>query len=79
MKALRDSRMLEEANWRTLYPDSKFVVTKEQVGDHNCYKIAMLAVPDAEFLSGLTIPSSGLLVRKQTSQNLIRRQRDRNS
>ena len=64
-EALRDSRMLEEGNWHSLYPKSRLIAA-EQIGEHLCYKIALLPsdTPKFEWFDAVT----GLLVRRQTSE-----------
>jgi hypothetical protein len=64
-EAIRDSRILEEADWRSFYPKSRVVAT-EQIGDHPCYKVALLPslTPRFEWFDATT----GLLVRRLTSE-----------
>ena len=64
-EALRDSRMLEEANWRSLYPGARYA-GEEQIRGTACYKIQLLPslTPRFEWFDA----ASGLLVRKQTSE-----------
>jgi hypothetical protein len=64
-EALRDSHILEEGSWRSLYPGSRFVA-EEQIGEHTCDRIEMLPSPTPRFEWFDT--STGLLVRKQTSE-----------
>lgn len=60
-EALRDARMLEEADWRTLYPQSRVTGT-ETIGAEFCYKVLLLPSPTEknEWFS----VSSGLLVKR---------------
>jgi len=60
-EAIRDSRMLEEADWRQLYPRSQ-VAGIEAVGRERCYKVLLLPSPThkTEWFS----VSSGLLVKR---------------
>ena len=60
-EAIRDSRMLEEADWRALYPKSR-VAGVEAVGSDRCYKVLLLPSPTqkTEWFS----VSSGLLVKR---------------
>jgi hypothetical protein len=60
-EAVRDSRMLEEADWRTLYPQSR-VAAIEEVRGERCYKVLLLpsATQKTEWFSS----STGLLVKR---------------
>jgi len=60
-EAIRDSRMLEEADWRALYPKSQLAGI-EAVGSDRCYKVLLLPSPTrkTEWFS----LSSGLLVKR---------------
>jgi len=60
-EAMRDARMLEEADWRSLYPKSR-IAGIETVAGQRCYKVLLLPSPveKAEWFS----VSSGLLVRR---------------
>ena len=60
-EALRDSRMLEEADWRTLYPQSRVAGIEDVAGDR-CYKVLLLpsVTQKTEWFSVAT----GLLVRR---------------
>jgi hypothetical protein len=60
-EAIRDSRMLEEADWRELYPRSQ-VAGIEAVGPERCYKVLLLPSPThkTEWFS----VSTGLLVKR---------------
>ncbi|MGA2716514.1 MAG: outer membrane lipoprotein-sorting protein [Bryobacteraceae bacterium] len=60
-EAMRDSRMLEEADWRSLYPKSRLAGI-ETIAGQRCYKVLLLPSPveKAEWFS----VSSGLLVRR---------------
>ncbi len=60
-EAARDSRMLEEADWRTLYPQSR-VAGIEVVHNERCYKVLLLPSPTqkTEWFSIAT----GLLVKR---------------
>jgi hypothetical protein len=62
-EAIRDSRMLEEGDWRELYPKS-IVEGIESVGGEPCYKVVLLpsAAQRVEWFS----VSSGLLVQRKS-------------
>jgi hypothetical protein len=62
-EAIRDSRMLEEADWRDLYPNSR-VAGVETIGRERCYKVLLLpsVTQKIEWFS----VSSGLLVRRSS-------------
>jgi len=62
-EAMRDARMLEEADWRTLYPKSK-VEGIEAIGDKRCYKVELLPSPTSR--TEWFDVTSGLLVRKSS-------------
>jgi len=64
-EAMRDSRMLEEADWRSLYPKSRLAGI-ETIGDQSCYKVLLLPSPidKVEWFS----VASGLLVRRASSE-----------
>lgn len=64
-EAMRDARMLEEADWRTLYPQSR-VAAIESVGAERCYKVLLLPSPTqkTEWFSVAT----GLLVKRSASE-----------
>jgi hypothetical protein len=64
-EAIRDSRILEEASWRSFYPKSRLVGV-EQIGDHPSYKVALLPslTPRFEWFDAAT----GLMVRRVTSE-----------
>jgi len=64
-EAIRDSRMLEEGDWRELYPKST-VDGIEPVGGEACYKVRLLpsAAQKIEWFS----VSSGLLVQRTASE-----------
>jgi hypothetical protein len=64
-EALRDSRMLEEADWRSLYPKSR-VAGIETIGSERCYKVLLVPSP-AEKIEWFSV-SSGLLVRRASSE-----------
>jgi hypothetical protein len=61
-EAIRDSHILEEADWRSLYPNAK-VEGVENVGPRRCYKVA-LRPGKTEWFDR----TSGLLVRRQSSE-----------
>jgi hypothetical protein len=60
-EAMRDSRMLEEADWRDLYPKSR-VEGIETIAGERCYKVLLLPSPieKTEWFS----VASGLLVQR---------------
>jgi hypothetical protein len=62
-EAIRDSRMLEEADWRDIYPKSR-VAGIETIGAERCYKVLLLPSPieKTEWFS----VSSGLLVQRSS-------------
>ena len=60
-EALRDARILEEADWRSLYPQSRLLGI-ENVGSERCYKVQLLPSAKTEWFS----ISTGLLVRRAT-------------
>jgi hypothetical protein len=62
-EAIRDARMLEEAEWRGLYPKSQ-LAGLEMVGEERCYKVLLLpsATQKIEWFS----VSSGLLVKRSS-------------
>jgi hypothetical protein len=62
-EAVRDSRMLEEADWRDLYPKSQ-LAGMETIGSERCYKIRLLPSPTqkTEWFSVAT----GLLVQRSS-------------
>jgi hypothetical protein len=64
-EAIRDSRMLEEADWRELYPKSS-VAAIEWVAGERCYKVLLLPSPTqkTEWFSA----DSGLLVKRSSSE-----------
>lgn len=64
-EAIRDSRMLEEADWRSLYPKSRLAGV-ETIGAERCYKVLLLPSPvdKIEWFSVTT----GLLVRRASSE-----------
>ena len=64
-EAMRDSRMLEEADWRSLYPKSRLAGV-ETIGNQSCYKVLLLPSP-IEKVEWFSI-SSGLLVRRASSE-----------
>ena len=61
-EALRDSHMLEEADWRTLYPHARFA-GMEGINGKFCYRVE-LAAETTEWFDAAT----GLLVRRQSSE-----------
>lgn len=65
-EALRDSRMLEEADWRTLYPQSRVAgienVDIKNAGAERCYKVLLL--PSATQKTEWFSVSTGLLVKR---------------
>lgn len=62
-EAVRDARMLEEADWRTLYPKSR-VEGIETIGGERCYKVVFLPSA-AERIEWFDV-ASGLLVRRSS-------------
>jgi hypothetical protein len=62
-EAIRDSRMLEEADWRELYPKSR-LAGLETIGQERCYKVVLLpsSTQKMEWFS----VSSGLLVKRSS-------------
>jgi len=62
-EALRDARILEEADWRSLYPKSRLVGI-ESIGSESCYKVQLLPSAKTEWFS----ISTGLLVRRASSE-----------
>jgi hypothetical protein len=60
-QAIRSSRMLEEADWHSLYPKSR-VEAVEQVNGKPCYKVLLL--PSAEQKTEWFEVSTGLLARR---------------
>lgn len=60
-EALRDARMLEESDWRTLYPQSR-IAGIESIGQDRCYKVLLLPSP-TEKTEWFSL-SSGLLVKR---------------
>jgi hypothetical protein len=62
-EALRDARILEEADWRSLYPKARLLGI-ETVGSDSCYKIQLLPSATTEWFS----ISTGLLVRRASSE-----------
>ena len=61
-EAVRDSRMLEEADWRTLYPKARLAGI-EEADAKRCYKVALTA-DKTEWFEVAT----GLLVRRESSE-----------
>ena len=61
-EALRDSHMLEEADWRSLYPKARLAGLEETAGKR-CYKV-ILAAEKFEWFDLAT----GLLVRREASE-----------
>jgi len=62
-EAIRDSRMLEDADWRELYPKSQLAGI-ETVGGERCYKVLLLPSPTQK-IEWFSV-SSGLLVKKSS-------------
>jgi len=62
-EAIRDSRMLEEADWRELYPKSRLAGV-ETIGRERCHKILLLPSP-TEKIEWFSI-FSGLLVKRSS-------------
>jgi hypothetical protein len=61
-EALRDSRMMDEADWRSFYPKARFGGV-EDVNGRTCYRI-LLSADRTEWFD----VSDGLLVRRQASE-----------
>lgn len=64
-EALRDARILEEADWHSLYPKSR-VEGIETIGAEPCYKVLLLPSP-VEKIEWFSV-ASGLLVRRASSE-----------
>jgi hypothetical protein len=64
-EAMRESRMLEEADWHSLYPKS-VVAGIETIGTERCYKVLLLPSP-VEKNEWFSI-ATGLLVRRASSE-----------
>lgn len=64
-EALRDARMLEEGDWRSLYPKSR-IAGIENIGEERCYKVLLLPSP-VEKVEWFSI-ATGLLVRRASSE-----------
>jgi hypothetical protein len=64
-EALRDSRMLEEADWRSLYPKSRLAGI-ETIAGQRCYKVLLLPSP-IEKVEWFSV-ASGLLVQRASSE-----------
>jgi hypothetical protein len=62
-EAIRDSRMLEEADWRDLYPRSQLAGV-ETIGEERCYKVQLLPSP-TQRIEWFSV-TSGLLVRRSS-------------
>ncbi len=62
-EALRDARILDEADWRSLYPKSRLLGI-ETIGGESCYKVQLLPSTKTEWFS----ISTGLLVRRASSE-----------
>jgi hypothetical protein len=62
-EALRDARIFEEADWRSLYPKSRLVGI-ETIGSESCFKVQLLPSARTEWFS----ISTGLLVRRAASE-----------
>jgi hypothetical protein len=62
-EAIRDSRMLEEADWRDSYPKSQLAGI-ETIGGDGCYKVLLLPSPTHK-IEWFSI-SSGLLVKRSS-------------
>ena len=60
-EAIRDSRMLEEVDWRDLYPKSQMAGV-ETINQERCYKVLLLPSPTRK-IEWFSV-SSGLLVRR---------------
>jgi hypothetical protein len=65
-EAIRDSHILEEADWRSWYPNAK-VEGVETVGSRRCYKVA-LHPAGTEKTEWFDV-TSGLLVRRASSES----------
>ena len=61
-EALRDARMMEEADWRTLYPHPQLAGTEEIAG-RMCYRV-VLSDDRTEWFD----QTNGLLMRRQSSE-----------
>lgn len=69
-EALRDARILEEADWRSLYPRSRLTGI-ETIGADSCYKVQLLPLFDSSDKGAKTewfSVSTGLLVRRASSE-----------
>lgn len=69
-EALREARILEEADWRTVYPRSRLVGI-ETIGSESCYKVVLLRAsgsPDEGARTEWFSIASGLLVRRASSE-----------
>ncbi len=69
-EALRDSRILEEADWRSLYPKSR-IEGIETIGGDPCYKVLLLPSPGSSERGAKTewfSVSTGLMVRRASSE-----------
>ncbi|HEX4137537.1 MAG TPA: hypothetical protein VHY84_23210 [Bryobacteraceae bacterium] len=64
-EAILDARMLEEADWRALYPNPR-VAGIETIGDERCYKVLLLP-SSTERIEWFGI-ASGLLVKRSSSE-----------
>ena len=62
-EAIRDSRMLEDADWRELYPKSQLAGI-ETIGGERCYKVLLLPSPTQK-IEWFSV-SSGLLVKRSS-------------
>jgi hypothetical protein len=62
-EAIRDARMLEEADWRVLYPKSR-IEGIETIGGERCYKVLLL--PSATQRTEWFSVDTGLLVRRSS-------------
>jgi hypothetical protein len=62
-EAIRDSRMLEEADWRELYPKSQLAGI-ETIGPERCYKVVLLPSP-TQRIEWFSV-ASGLLVKRSS-------------
>lgn len=65
--ALAGARMLEEADWRSLYPQSRVEGT-EQIGGRTCYKLVLL--PSADNRVEWFDAETGLLARRLASDSV---------
>ena len=61
-EAIRDSRILEEADWRLWFPNAKNEGV-ENIGDHRCYRIALRPAKTEWF-----DVETGLLVRRASTE-----------